>query len=53
MIIGGRLEHDSRTELNNDPGYKSAYQACKDKLPGGAQWSGLGGSAGGGKRKNK
>jgi len=48
MIISGRLQHVSRTELNNDPGYKSAYQACKNKLPGGPRWM-----SGGGKQKNK
>ena len=33
--IHGRLEHVTRAQLNNDPGYKAAYQACKNKLPGG------------------
>jgi hypothetical protein len=37
--IGGRLEHVTRTQLNNDPGYKAARQACKSKLPGGPEWS--------------
>jgi len=35
MQIGGRLQHVTRAQLVNDPGYKAAYQACKDKLPGG------------------
>jgi hypothetical protein len=34
MPIGGRLAHVTRAQLNNDPGYKAAYQACKSKLPG-------------------
>jgi hypothetical protein len=33
MQIGGRLEHVTRAQLNADPGYKAANQACKDKLP--------------------
>jgi hypothetical protein len=33
MSIGGRLAHVSRAQLNADPGYKAANQACKDKLP--------------------
>jgi hypothetical protein len=33
MTILGRLEHVTRTQLNNDPGYKAALEACKDKLP--------------------
>jgi hypothetical protein len=45
MQIGGRLENATKTQLNNDPGYKAAYQACKDKLPGG--W------ISGGKKKNQ
>ena len=36
-IIGGRLEHVTRAQLNNDPGYKAAQAACKDKLP--ANWN--------------
>jgi hypothetical protein len=35
MIIGGRLEHATKAQVQNDPGYKAAYQACKNKLPGG------------------
>jgi len=34
--IGGRLAHVSRAQLNNDPGYKAANQACKSRLPGGS-----------------
>jgi hypothetical protein len=33
--IHGRLENVTRAQLTNDPGYKAAYQACKNKLPGG------------------
>jgi hypothetical protein len=33
MVIHGRLENVSRTELENDPVYKAAMSACKDKLP--------------------
>jgi hypothetical protein len=33
--IGGRLAHVTRAQLNNDPGFNAAYQACKSKLPGG------------------
>ncbi|MFC6016352.1 hypothetical protein ACFP2T_09090 [Plantactinospora solaniradicis] len=33
MVIRGRLEHLSRTEVQNDPGYKAAHDACEDKLP--------------------
>jgi len=43
MQIGGRLEHVTRAQLNNDPVYKAANQACKNKRPGGAQWSPNGG----------
>ena len=35
MTTGGRLAHATRAQEQNDPGYKAAYQACKDKLPGG------------------
>jgi hypothetical protein len=31
--IGGRLANATRDELRNDPGYKAAAEACKDKLP--------------------
>jgi hypothetical protein len=34
MQIGGRLAHVTRAQLNADPGYKAALQACKGKLPG-------------------
>jgi len=34
MPIHGRLENVTRAQLNNDPGYKAAYQGCKNKLPG-------------------
>lgn len=37
MIIGGRLEHVTRTELEKDPAYKAATAACKSKLPKGDQ----------------
>jgi hypothetical protein len=33
IAIHGRLENVSRTELENDPVYKVAMDACKDKLP--------------------
>ena len=33
MVIHGRLENVSRTELENDPVYKVAMEACKDRLP--------------------
>lgn len=33
MVIRGRLANVSRAELQNDPGYKAAMEACKDKLP--------------------
>lgn len=36
-IIGGRLAHATRAQLDNDPGYKAAQAACKDKLP--ANWN--------------
>jgi hypothetical protein len=41
--IGRRLAHVTKAQLNNDPGWKAAYQACKSKLPGGAEWSPTGG----------
>ena len=44
MRIGGRLEHVTRAQLDNDPGFKAAQAACKNKLPGG--WLG-------GKKKNR
>ena len=33
MSIGGRLAGASRDQLDNDPGYQDAYEACEDKLP--------------------
>ena len=30
----GRLAHASRAQIQNDPQYKAANDACKDKLPG-------------------
>lgn len=33
IVIRGRLANLSRTELDNDPVYKAAMEACKDKLP--------------------
>ena len=34
MRLGGRLANaTTRAQLNADPGFKAAYQACKDKLP--------------------
>jgi hypothetical protein len=33
MQVGGRLENVTRAQLNNDPGYKAAQAACRDKLP--------------------
>jgi hypothetical protein len=33
IVIRGRLANASRTELDNDPVYKVAMAACKDKLP--------------------
>jgi hypothetical protein len=33
MTISGRLEGFTRPQLDNDPGYKAATEACKDKLP--------------------
>jgi hypothetical protein len=33
MQINGRFEHVTRAQLENDPGYKAAMTACKDKLP--------------------
>jgi hypothetical protein len=33
MTIGGRLEHVTRAQLQNDPGFKAAEAACRDKLP--------------------
>jgi hypothetical protein len=34
MTIGGRLAHLPRDQVNNDSGYRAAYETCKDKLPG-------------------
>jgi hypothetical protein len=31
--VKGRLAGATRDQVNNDPGYKAAQQACKDKLP--------------------
>jgi hypothetical protein len=33
ITIGGRLKDVSRTELNADPQFQAAQNACKDKLP--------------------
>jgi hypothetical protein len=33
MTIGGRLEHVTRAQLLDDPGFKAAEAACRDKLP--------------------
>ena len=33
MIIGGRLGNLNRTQVQADPGFKSAMAACQDKLP--------------------
>lgn len=33
MTIGGRFENVSRDQLNADPAFKAALEACKDKLP--------------------
>lgn len=33
MRIGGRLEHVTRAQLEADPAFKAAQEACKDKLP--------------------
>lgn len=33
MRIGGRLEHVTKEQLEADPAFKAAHQACKDKLP--------------------
>jgi hypothetical protein len=33
MKINGRFEHVTRTQLNADPVFKAANDACKDKLP--------------------
>jgi hypothetical protein len=37
IVIRGRLANVSRTELDNDPVYKAAMEACKDKLPASAK----------------
>jgi hypothetical protein len=34
MPIGGRLAHATRAQVFNDPGYKAAFAACKDKAGG-------------------
>jgi hypothetical protein len=36
MVIRGRLEYLSRAQVEADPGYKVAMNACKDKLPDGS-----------------
>jgi hypothetical protein len=33
MTIAGRLEHVIRAQLLDDPGFKAAETACRDKLP--------------------
>jgi hypothetical protein len=33
MQIGGRLADLNKAQVENDPGYQAAYEACKDKLP--------------------
>ena len=33
MKIGGRLEFVTRVQLNVDPGFQAANEACKDRLP--------------------
>lgn len=33
IVLPSRLANLSRTELDNDPVYKAAMEACKDKLP--------------------
>jgi hypothetical protein len=33
MKIRGRLEHVTRAQLEADPQFKAAFDACKDKLP--------------------
>lgn len=38
LQIVGRLERATRAQLENDPGYKAATEACKDKLPKGPSW---------------
>jgi hypothetical protein len=34
MILGGRLAHATQAQVSNDPGYKAAFAACKDKAGG-------------------
>jgi hypothetical protein len=34
MHLGGRLAHATRAQVFNDPGYKAAFAACKDKAGG-------------------
>jgi len=34
LVIHGRLAHVTRAQLENDPGFKAAQAACRDKLPG-------------------
>jgi hypothetical protein len=46
IIIGGRLEHLSRTQLEADPGWKAAMAACRDKLPNESKPSASGGAQG-------
>jgi hypothetical protein len=33
MQIGGRLENATRAQVETDPAYQAAQEACKDKLP--------------------
>jgi hypothetical protein len=34
MPLGGRLANATRAQVQNDPGYKAAHDACQDKLRG-------------------
>lgn len=40
IVMHGRLANLSRTELDSDPVYKAAMEACKDKLPASANGGG-------------
>lgn len=33
LITGGRLADVPKEQLANDPGYRTAYEACRDELP--------------------
>ncbi|BCB75101.1 hypothetical protein GCM10022251_35350 [Phytohabitans flavus] len=33
MTVGGRLKDASKAQLEADPAYRAAHEACKDKLP--------------------